>query len=410
MGLKTIVSDMNDRLVQALTGSIGFLSEQLYDLQISQSHTRFAVSKYNARKLLIIVARSHYFETVRDYPVGSLRDLHKIIKTESWRYPFPGRLFYRIERRSHQSHRVTSWVIKQSVVDNLEYEPIWIVPESACLGTYAGSSTKIFKRLGENVFVGNTPDGIFSGISNAGNLLEKIGMSAELAGLSSSETLEEPATIDRILLGAESTIKSHPIVFLNRGIIPSISTISWKKILGISFSLVSFYLVLTSSYVIAGKVMIERELNTLEGRANSLLSLKQNIVKKQSFLSEMDEMMPSSNPHWDGWNIYLDLKKMGVQFTAVTTSKSLMNIVCVADKATDILGFLVSDPRVKSAQFSSAIRQDSLGEMFSIEIQFRDVDSFLRSVARPEGGAMAAKSVNQVLNGSARSDAEVGEK
>ena len=62
-----------------------------------------------------------------------------------------------------------------------------------------------------------------------------------------------------------------------------------------------------------------------------------------------------------------------MQFDTVTTSTSSMTIVCVADKATAVLGFLVSDSRVKSAQFTSAIRQEKQREAFSIQIEFSDI-------------------------------------
>lgn len=373
MRVTEIVSGIADRLLRVVLGRIGFWSEGLYDVSIDRSTTQFEVSEGDSRKWLIIVARPFYFEVVKDYPVGSIRDLHKIIKSESWRYPFLGRLFYRIERRSDQSSRVTSWVVKQSVIDSFESEPVWIIPESVCFEAVLEGEHGIFNRLGENVFVGKTPDGLFSGAGDTQKLLSSIGMSSDFSDNNGSEAIRGPEVIDKLLLGLEQTVKTAPSVFFNKSVAPSMSVISWRKNLRASLILVTLYLSAVSVYVLTHTALLNHELDGLHQHANSILNLKRGIDEQRSFLYELDNKIPNASPHLHAWSIYLDLKELGVQFDTVTTSTSSMTIVCVADKATAVLGFLVSDSRVKSAQFTSAIRQEKQREAFSIQIEFSDI-------------------------------------
>jgi hypothetical protein len=374
MRVSEIVSGIADKLLQFVLGRIGFWSERLYSVNLDRRRAQFEVREGNSRKWLIIVARSFYFEVVRDYPVGSVRDLHKIIKSEPWRYPFRGRLFYRIESRSDQSSRVTSWVVKQSVIDSFENEPVWIIPESVCFEAVLEGDRGTFNRLGENVFVGKTPDGLFSGAGDTQKLLSSIGMAPDFSDKNYSEEIEGPELIDKLLLGAEQTVRSAPSVFFNKSIVPSMSGVSWRKNLRVSLILVSFYLSALSVYAFTQTALINHELDGLQRQADSIMDLKRGIDERRSFLDELDNTIPNGNPHLHAWSVYLDLKELGVQFDTVTTSTSSMTVVCVADKATTVLGLLVSDSRVKSAQFISAIRQEKQKESFSIQIEFRDMN------------------------------------
>ena len=384
-----------DRVALAAVNSVGFWSEQLYDFRLSEGASSFEVSENPGRKWVIIVARNHYFETVKDYPVGSLRDLHRILKAEPWRYPFKGKLFYRVQRRSDQSHRVTSWVIKQSVLESLSSQPIWLIPESVCVEALAEGNNTVLNRLGEDLFVGKSPIGLVSGVGEANTFSKKIGLPSSFYGQSEVQVLSGPESIDIILLGVERTVKSSPFVFFYRDMSSALLALPWRKALSLSAVMIVFYLSLVSLYIQFEGLMLDRQISALSDGADGVVELRKKLASKGVVLKALDSKLLDSNPHWDGWSVYLDLKDLGVQFIAVTTSKSSMTIICVAPKATEVLRVLVADPRVRSAEFSSPIRQDTGGELFTIEITYRNIDSFLDSYVPIKGELKELLEVNQ---------------
>ena len=371
-----------DRILLYLVGFMGYWSEKLYDFQVDESPISLTPSlRDDSGKLLLVVGRRHYFETVKDYPVGRLRDVKKIVRNEAWRYPFEGQLQIRVERLSEQSHRVTSWVIKRSVIENLGGKVWFILPESACLEDLAEECVVSLERLNEVLLVSDSFAGLVSGVGRESLFWEANGMrQPELAqNRLAADHVPESQAAGVILFGAAKALRRSSISFYNGPNLLSLLSLPWGAALKLSALLLIVYLSTTSVYIYVAESLARHSVTSIESELEQVVALKNGVSKQQAFLSNIDIKFSNTSPLWAGWSLYLDLKSEGVDVVAVNTTLSTMEFVCFAENGTKVLAFLADDSRVLTADLSTAIREEKGMERFSIKVTFRQPEKFVET-------------------------------
>jgi len=344
----------------------------LYDFRVGESSTELCPDIGSSkRKWLVIIGRKHYFEAVKDYPVGSRRDLKRILKNEPWRYPFAGTLLLRLERLSPQSHRVTSWVVKQSVVDRLTPHPWFLVPESVCVGTPERGAAISLERLGSQLFVSRSPNGLVSIEGDEGlfrQYLSSNGLGKSVENVE-IECLSQTVSLDKLIIGAAKAVRNAPLDFYTGPMIADLESVPVKR----SFNLAAFalliYLGLSTIYIVVSGVVVDRSIQAVEATAEDVMQIRETIVSNRRSLTALKEVVARSEPISVGWDLYLDLKAMGVSFTAIKTTSIDMEFFCYFHDATTVLRYLNDDPRVLEASFSSGVRQDRDMEVFSVRVK-----------------------------------------
>lgn len=364
-------------MLLSLVNCIGYWSESLYDFSVDEHATTLSAAKLSgSSKWLLVVARKHYFETVKDYPVGSLSDLRGILRNEPWRYPFKGKLLLRIERLSDHSHRVTSWVIKQGVIDGLILNSWFVVPESACVHALESGKITSLDRLGSPLFISLTANGLAS-IEGRESMFSRhvnthSGDNSEKN--ISLNRLTESDSVGRILIGALSAVKQSPLGFYNGPTIYNVTSTTVSRWLKVLVSAVVVYLGAASIFIALLGYYQERDLREMSPSSEAVLKLRSAALEKKRALNSIDEALASRGQISAGWDLFIDLKAKGVIFSSVQTNSSIIEFSCSHMDATEILQYLKNDPRVADAEFSSAIQKEQGLDGFSVRIKLAMVN------------------------------------
>lgn len=363
------------RLKAMLLERVGFFSRGRYNVCYSQRGPLWDGDNGDMlNKWIVIVGREHYFESVRDYPIGHLGDVKNVLKNETWRYPHKGLLFLRIERLSEHSHRVTSWVIKEDILDNYSRRPIWVVPESACLANLASETFVGTERLGEVLYVSDAPDGLTSSLGQEVAFLNRVGACSTNSKSVKSDDLmwlSENDAVEAVLSGALDILKHAPLRFFAGFDFTRLRKYRWAQGFKLSGFICAVYLVLVSLYLVLADVWIDYHLST--SRADAEISLKNRRIIS-AYAVQTDSMrgtLDAMQPQWLAWDVLLDLQKEGVTFRAVNSDSKGVTFFITANKATAILDWLSRDERIDKATFTRAVRNVRGMEQTAILVSFR---------------------------------------
>mgnify|MGYP006076542465 CR=1 FL=1 len=371
---KRILKKWADEVFKITLKRVGFFSTEIYDFSASGSQAELVRSATGAEnKLLIVVGRNHYFEATRDYPIGHMGDLKKLLKNEQWRFPFKGILLRRIERLDQQSHRVTSWVIKNEVLDNLDSRPLWVVPESACVEQLATDTVVEVDRLSEKVCVSVTPNGLFSSLSRKDSSGHGLDLAAghQLLGVKNVSKLADSEAVETILLGITHALKRSLTCFYIGFNTQSDYSYRATRSLKLSLAIGVSYLLLTSGYLWVADTWIDYKLGLSSVQAEESLAARKLVDDYTRQVIAFNEVVGDVAPTWIAWDVFLDLHDLGVSFRAINSSSGAVTFYMTAPKATDVLSRLHEDSRVASAEFSVPVRERRGLEEFAVEVIFR---------------------------------------
>tara|TARA_B110000208_G_scaffold191706_1_gene259685 strand:+ start:2261 stop:3502 length:1242 start_codon:yes stop_codon:yes gene_type:complete len=375
--VKTVFKTGLDKCLLFILKRVSYFSKHHYEFDINVNNASLAASDNSKRKLLVVLGRECYFESVRIYPIGDLRALKKIIKNEPWRFPYRGRRLTRIDRLAGQAHQVTSWVIKQDVLDSFSNMPIWAVPETAYLAGRQTGDYVLFKRLSNIVCAVRTTDGLVSGIipdesSAAGFAAIPSSMRSVIDYSSGHATgyLEGSQAVESILFGVFEALKESPSQYFMGFSRRDFGLFPWKVTFNLSAISAILYMLFSSTYLIAKDSWLDRELKDLRLEAKQPLDTRQLIRKNIALADRVSEVFAKVPPLWVAWDVFLDLQEAGVSYRAVNSSGSEVTFYANADKATDVLGVLSQDSRIESVDFVLPVRQVGGLEQFAISMTF----------------------------------------
>ena len=218
---KQLPNLISDKATLTILKKIGYVSGSLYDFKVGANDDfSLELADKPERKWLIIVERSHYFESVKDYPIGDIRDLRKVLKNQSVGYPYKGQIFHRIQRVAEGIHRVTTWVIKAEIVGQLANRAKWLVPESACLAKISKAGVLALTLNDKVLYVTETANGLISSLGREEDFLRIAGVEREYSVALSDGSVRKKVNsvsggdaIAIVLMGLADLFKTHPLIF-----------------------------------------------------------------------------------------------------------------------------------------------------------------------------------------------------
>ena len=370
---KRFLKSWADKVFKNILKRVGFFSAEIYDFSAARSHAKLIRGAVGAeKKWLVVVGRNHYFESTRDYPIGHMGDLKKLLKNEPWRFPYKGILINRIERLNQQAHRVTSWVIKNEVFDNLESRPLWVVPESVCVEPLAHDAVVELDRLGEKVYVSVSPDGLLSSRGQKESFLGRMGstVASQQSVPSSIMKLAGSEAIESLLVGVMQALKNSPSCFYIGLDTQKPRSYALVRSLKLSAVIAVFYLAVTTGYLSIANSWVDYTLGVSSVRAESSLEARKIIRNYRREVEAFNQLVGDLPPLWIAWDVLLDLHGRDVSFRAINSSSNSVTYYLTAPKATDVLSWLSQDSRVAAAEFAVPVREQRGMEEFAIEVSF----------------------------------------
>ena len=371
-------NDVVKRVRRLLLSRVGFWAGQTYDLFPGDNPDQLTLKAHSPKsKWVLIVGREHYYESVIEYPIGSLRDLKKALKIEPWSFPYKGIRLVQITRTTPQSHRVTNWVVKAEVLDQQETRPVFVVPETACLQALAASGPVSISRLGQTVLIIDSDNGIASGIE-----LESRDDSAlkvwraqllSLSGLPHDypvSPLSDKNFASQLTLGLVRIIKQSPLDFFvpleraKRGNYP------WQKASKMALLAAIAYLAFSSLYLVTTDAWVEHRLSAIQTDATTVQELRKDVRFMQAEVNEVAGVFSEVAPLWVTWDVVTDLLIKGVTVSRINSIDGSVTITASAPKASEILSFLSNDARVSEVKYAQPIRQAGQLRSFAVAVRF----------------------------------------
>ena len=364
-----------NRVLDYLLKYISFWSKGYYPF--ARGGQLHAQKTSATRSWIVVVGRQHYFESVTDYPVGDLTDVKKILKNLPWAFPFSGQQFNQIERLTAQSHRVTSWVIKDQVMASLQPRPLLVIPETACINALQPQQPQLLSRLGYTLVVANTSDGLISNVYEADqsngsaavprdNFFASVGLSEH----ANWQRNDDKNTHDQLLKGLGKILKTAPLNFVLPFKSPLSVVYPWKNALKLLGGLLVIYLFVTSAYLVGVTAWVDHKIEQLRVQSEPVFELRQQVTQLQAEYSAMKTLVSSVTPMWVVWDLALDLADRGVVMRKVNKESDGVIFFLSASKASEVMRFLGQDARVASADYAFPVTQRNSQQYFAVKVVF----------------------------------------
>ena len=378
MQLTLRLNDVVERVRLILLSKVGFWAGQTYDLLPGDNPDQLTLKAHSIKsKWVLIVGREHYYESVTEYPIGSLRDLKKALKIEPWSFPYEGIRLVQITRTTPQSHRVTNWVVKADVLDHQERRPLLMVPETACLQAMAASGPVSISRLGKAVLIINSDTGIASGIESESKDDSALNFwrtqLLSLSGLPHDcpvSSVEETNFASKLINGLVGLIKQSPSDFfvpMERAVRGSYP---WQKASKIALLAGIAYLAFSSLYLVMTDAWVEHRLTAIQADATAVQELRKDVRFMQSEINEVAGVFSEVAPLWVTWDVVTDLLKKDVAVRRINSIDGSVTITATAPRASEILSYLSGDARVSEVKYAQPIRQEGQLQSFAVEMKF----------------------------------------
>ena len=347
---------------------VGFWDSRNYDVSATGDASAGCESSGQVRKWVVIVARQHYFESVKDYPIGNVRDLKAVLRNEPSRFPYSGVRCDRLQRLSDQSYRVTSWVFKSEILDSLDHRPLFLVPESQCILASATANLHSITRLGKTVHVAETADGILSSLGCREDFFQALGLPDE-----STVAVVERSDSDAfsgILAGLWQILSDSPQTFFVGVMHNPLSTLPWKALGLISLVMSLSYLTLVSAYIGTSTAWTNYQLSARSAGSAEVLKLRNDVNNRRETFAEIEDIFAEAQPSWLVWDLLLYIRELDVGVRMISGSPSQTVYHLTASRATDVMAALAADPRVAVVELTGGVRQVKDEQQFALQVEF----------------------------------------
>lgn len=370
-----MVRDFWLRLTHSVTSFIvrrvGFWESGLYGFDVTTNSVLLA-KDCGISKRFLIVGREHYYEVVKDYPVGSLSDLRQILSNEAGLGPYSGTRFNEILRVSDQSHRVTSWIIKDSVLNSINPRPWLVFPESACIAAMDLVDPIVTTRLGRQLVTAKGSGGLVSFLSENSFAEEEHPNAFFGAALPNDPThwnyLHDHESSMHLWAGFQHLLVSAPWVFFVPIDTRQFRRYPWSMAMSLVGIALAGYFMVTSLILLGESAWLDQRLDAVKIEADLVLDDRTGFDKRVSVIEELNKLNGVEKPVWSTWDIVLDLRLRDVLVTNVVGAGGVVTFYGFAPRASEVMEWLNGDQRVDSVEYASPMSVQNGKEKFTIEV------------------------------------------
>jgi hypothetical protein len=369
----------------------GYLADRLYlfERENNELSLQAEAQQKNSKLHWLILAREHYFETSKEYPIANKKDLAQALRFEDNIAPFKGVTLKHIQRLDEQTHKVTFWVINPKVLFGLPSQPWLIIPESFLLAKSFLEKQNIAEiaRLTTPIYVAIVGHDITSGIQSIHT------PDLEAFAIATGSAFEQQSNISFIesdkATKIESDVKSNYSTLLYQGIkstnivefknfilppkVIDWKRYPWKKASILSVGVLSLYLALTSGWLVFKEYRVEQQMTMQADKVNEALALQKHYREQQEWQQQLSQPFDDLKPYWNTWQVFLNIIATGAEIKSVQYKKGEITLRGKAKKeakATDILVKLNALDYIESPKFISPVRNFRGQEEFAISFGF----------------------------------------
>lgn len=330
-------------------------SQQQFNLQPAANNNKAKVP------LIQIVGRKHYSEQSENYPISNRKELANLVKINNQNA--------NNEPNTHSAYSINALEQEQSKVTYWQFNVIptaWLnLPETLLISNTLAPAQVASSNVFAGVFITQHQQSVFSALASP--LINNPERFAAMFGIPCKQviTISEPAHYAQTLikgLKAQSLKGLASFFSLPVGLV---SQKQLKKMAAIIASIFVAYGTLTSGYLVykvhalnteleQNKASVDKALTTLEyfQLSNDELTSLQAFTSNQQVTSSLFFVMQQL------YNI--------AEISNIRFEDNRYVIRGNADKATDALQVIISNPRVNDAKFDYPSRKERRGESFVI--------------------------------------------
>ena len=379
--LNKIANRIAGFFTKIMVARVGFYADAIYTFSY-QNGSLFLeplADDENPRFLVMVVAREHYFESVKTYPIGNRRDLKNVVSQETWRFPYKGKKFERFEVLSEQSSRVTSWIVKNKIFNQLGKRPLLIIPETAAISAVLDSPSLLYVRTGRTVCLVESAEGLFSSVTDDQHSNSKNDQQIQSApfGLSGfgdlkGQILDSTQFAKKLLSGVQVLLASDPIRFRFPIGAAQNRLFPWGTASKLLSSLFLCYLFVTTVYISVSNQLLDSRIDRLTTMIAPISQVKKENVNYLNQVNLIDEAFGSVMPNWVVGDIILNLIKQGASIRSSRSEDSSVVLFLDAPRATEVFDSLSLDQRINSVEYAFPVSQSGNKQRFALKIVLND--------------------------------------
>lgn len=366
---------MLSRIERSVSSFGGYYSDKLYRFKYDGAGQLCNLEHEPLHKAhWLVLARQHYFETYKDYPIASAKDLKQALKFEANDYPVTGITLQQIKRLDESSHRVTTWIIPNSLIDSLANRPILILPESYLLSKLNDYDIYCIESHSNTLFVANASNQLHSGLATP--QISNAEMFCYMAGVAYKESgcllvTSQQQWLSLLQQGFKKLVLSELTGFILRGTQDAKSQYPWKHAAIAAVFGGSIYLLGTSIWLATHNSYLAQQVEQHADQVNNALTLQKEYQSQLQWQQQLLQPLKTNESYFYAWRVMATVLQSGAKLTSMHYRDKTITLYGNAKKASDVLALIVKDEHVTQAQFTNSVRQVRNRENFSISFKFK---------------------------------------
>ncbi|WP_299791204.1 hypothetical protein [uncultured Shewanella sp.] len=356
--------------VFAMAG-VGYYDHGLFRLQLNgEGVASWKKADDSFVPRVLIVARGHYQEVSKTYPLDDRKEVIKLLKLEAQSQPgYQQHVVY----PSHEGQTATNqWFFDPHLPDCK-----LILPESFVFGFNCPLFSTLITHFKQGqLYITRTPFGVVS--APKGGLITNTASFAMASGISlpGGPDVVTPDEVSDIL-HAQTVIQTlpklltqYPVNFL----VKSDSSTQWtqelKPVLLATLVTATLYLTLSSAYLGVQGLWLDAQLDDNRDEVEQALNIQTEFNQLSAELNKQQAFISTQSIKTPFWQVIEPLMQQA-RFTSVRYRGERFVLIGETSKATSLLEALVANPNVIDAKFDNQVHKSRKKESFTISFQIK---------------------------------------
>ncbi|MGI2156709.1 hypothetical protein [Shewanella baltica] len=349
---------------------VGYFERGLFRLQLDdQGAASWVDAESNFVPKILIVARAHYQEVTKTYPLDDRKEVIKLLKLETQTSDNQQYVVYpSLDGRTS----VNQWFFDSKLPSSK-----LMLPDSFVMGFERPLFTILISHFRQGVlYITRTPSGVVS--ASKGGLITSTPSFAMASGISLPSAADEDVShhvsdlqhAQMIIQSIPKLLMKYPLNFWVKNKTPNQWAQQLKPALIATLITAGLYLAISSSYLGAQKLWLEAQIDNNREDVEQALSIQFDFNQLSAELEQQQAFIATQSLKTPFWQIIEPLMQMA-SFSSVSFRNGRFVLIGETLKATSLLETLIADPKVTDAKFDNQVQKSRKQETFTISFQIK---------------------------------------